>query len=188
MFCSDSFLEPDMLCQSCKKNEATVLLKLAVNNKVTEMHLCGNCAPHASGGSFGGFDLEPLDLSGMTGGVGGYFKEFLPREKRALHCRSCGLAYHKFKETGLLGCPGCYDSFGPQLTALLTRMHGDCRHTGKSRIPSAAGQPAPSSARASALSLARLRQALKKAVENEDFETAAGLRDRIMRLEGSGGL
>ncbi len=159
-----------------------MLLKLAVNNKVMEMHLCGRCAPHAAGGSFGGFDIGPMN---MAGNVSGYFKEFLPREKRALHCRDCGQPYHKFKETGLLGCPGCYGSFGPQLAELLTRIHGTCQHTGKCCRPSAA-EPSPYRG-ASAQSLAGLRQALKKAVESEDFETAAGLRDRIRRLGGANG-
>jgi protein arginine kinase activator len=174
-----------MLCQSCKKNEATVLLKLAVNNKVMEMHLCGRCAPHAAGGSFSGFDIEPMNMAGMTGNLSGYFKEFLPREKRALHCRDCGLAYHTFKETGLLGCPGCYGSFGPQLAELLTRIHGNCQHAGKSCRPS--GAKPPPARGASAQSLAGLRQALKKAVESEDFEAAADLRDRIRRLGGVNG-
>ena len=175
-----------MLCQSCKKNEATVFLKLAVNHKVVEMHLCGECAPYAAGGAFGGFDMEPVNIAGMTGNVNGYFKEFLPRERRALHCRRCGLAYHEFKERGLLGCPGCYDGFGPQLAELMSRIHGNCQHTGKRGRPSVAGTPQPARG-TPPHSLSALKQALRRAVEKEDFETAADLRDRIRRLEAADG-
>ncbi len=165
-----------MLCQLCKKNDATVFLKVAVNNKVTEMHLCGHCAT-LKGAAFGGLETGPMNISGMMGNMSGYFKEFLPHEKRALHCRSCGLTYHEFKETGFLGCPGCYADFSHQLTELLTRIHGNCLHTGKRPLPGAAA------AKTGADSAAGLKEALKKAVESEDFEAAARLRDRLRNME-----
>ncbi|HOW88914.1 MAG TPA: UvrB/UvrC motif-containing protein [Elusimicrobiales bacterium] len=175
-----------MLCRACKKKEATVFLKLAVNSKVVEMHLCGDCAPYAADGSFGGLDIEPMNMAGQGGGACAFFKEFLPRDKRALSCPACGLAYHEFKDSGRLGCAGCYESFAPQLSELLTRIHGNCRHTGK-RCGPTAGAPAPERTRGAArASSSVLRQALKKAVENEDFERAAELRDRIRKLEGHG--
>jgi len=170
-----------MLCQSCGKNDAVIFLKAAVNNKVTGIHLCGHCAEE-KGVTFSGLDAEPLNLSGMPGHFGGYFKEFLPREKRTLRCRTCGQAYHEFKESGLLGCPGCYAEFAPQLTELLTRIHGSCAHTGKQYAVT--GKPPAARPRESA---AGLREALKKAVAREDFEAAARLRDRIKELGGANG-
>ena len=180
-----------MLCQSCKKNEAAVFLKVAVNNKVTEMHLCEACAA-AGGAAFGGLETGPMNISGMMGNMSGYFKEFLPREKRALHCRTCGLTYHEFKESGFLGCPECYADFAPQLTELLTRIHGNCLHAGKrpalfpGRPKCGAGPAALESGIAEKMGADRagLKEALKKAVEGEDFEAAARLRDRIRNLEG----
>jgi len=170
-----------MLCQVCKKNAASVFLKVAVNNKMTEMHLCERCAA-GKGASFAGFDVEPFNISGMTGNLSGYFKEFLPREKRTLHCRSCGLAYHEFKEAGFLGCPECYSSFEPQLTELLTRIHGNCGHTGKNCGASIVHPVVNGASPAARRSVSELKAALKKAVETEDFESAARLRDRIREL------
>ncbi len=180
-----------MLCQSCKKNEAAVFLKVAVNNKVTEMHLCEACAAGVT--AFGGLEAGPMNISGMMGNMSGYFKEFLPHEKRALHCRSCGLTYHEFKESGFLGCPECYADFEHPLTELLTRIHGNCLHAGKRPAlcpgrPKCGTSPVPVvfglAGQKTIYNTEALKEALKKAVENEDFEAAAGLRDRIRNLEG----
>ena len=119
-----------MLCQSCKKNEAALFLKVAVNNKVTEMHLCEACAA-AGGAALGGLETGPMNISGMMGNMSGYFKDFLPAERRTLRCRSCGLKYSDFKETGRLGCPDCYTSLEPQLTELMARIHGASQHAGR---------------------------------------------------------
>ena len=180
-----------MLCQSCKKNEAALFLKVAVNNKVTEMHLCEACAA-AGGAALGGLETGPMNISGMMGNMSGYFKEFLPRGKRALHCRTCGLTYHEFKESGFLGCPGCYAEFEHPLTELLTRIHGNCLHAGKRPALFSDGPKSPASPAAPqdgpdekpGADCAGLKEALKKAVGSEDFEAAARLRDRIRDLEG----
>lgn len=162
-----------MLCQFCSKNDATVFLKVAVNNKMTELHLCENCV--AEKGEALGITAGPMNISGMLGNMSGYFKEFLPKEKRTLHCQACGLAYHQFKESGFLGCPECYKSFEPQLAELLTRIHGNSQHLGKQAAPDKSAQAGKTGGE----TLAGLKEALKKAIALEDYETAARLRDRI---------
>lgn len=173
-----------MLCQECKKNEAEVFLKLAVNNKVTEMHLCSRCAER-KGAGLHGFEIGPMNISEMLGNMSGYFKEFLPAEKKTLRCQACGLKYHEFKEAGLLGCPHCYTSFEPQLKELLARIHGNYQHCGKKHSGTPAARPKHAAAHSKPeVSVAELKEQLKKAVEREDFEEAAALRDRIRELGG----
>jgi len=100
-------------------------------------------------------------------------------EERIGHvqCPRCGLLYSSFKETGRLGCSECYAAFQFQLRPLLRRIHGDTRHRGKA--PSH-GAGSSSGAR----EIQRLHDELQRAVEREEFEKAAGIRDEIRRLGG----
>jgi protein arginine kinase activator len=93
-------------------------------------------------------------------------------------CGGCGLTFAKFKETSLLGCPACYEAFAEQLQPLLEREHEyGGQHVGK--VPRRAdGQEAKNTR------LLRLRKSLADAVANEDFRSAAKLRDELKKLEG----
>lgn len=171
-----------MLCEECREKNAVVFLKLAVNNKVTELHLCPACA--AKKGMGFGLETGAFNISDIVGNMSGYFKDFLPQEKKTLRCVACGLKYSEFKETGRLGCPDCYAGFEAQLTELMTRIHGASRHAGRAYQ----GGPALKLSKAeTARRLEELRAALKDAVAKEDFEAAARLRDELKRLEGPGG-
>ena len=171
-----------MLCEECRLKNAVVFLKLAVNNKVTELHLCPACA--AKKGMGLGLETGAFNISDIIGNMGGYFKEFLPPEKGTLRCGACGLKYSEFKESGRLGCPGCYAGFEPQLTELMARIHGASQHAGRAYR----GGPAPKLSKAEAARrLEELRAALKDAVAKEDFEGAARVRDALKELERHGG-
>lgn len=165
-----------MNCMECKKKAASVFFKAVVNNKITEMSLCESCARDKGIELTMGQDF--LSFSGLFGDLSELAKEFLPVEKKSLRCPACGLKYSQFKETGRLGCPECYKSFEPQLTQLLTRIHGCALHSGKKY------QPSPAPGPASPLLIEAARKELKAAVEREDFETAARLRDKIKEYEG----
>lgn len=49
-------------------------------------------------------------------------------------CPRCGFCESDFKKTLRLGCPHCYEVFGPELSTFLPKMHSGCTHVGK--IPS----------------------------------------------------
>jgi protein arginine kinase activator len=94
-------------------------------------------------------------------------------------CPECKTTYAEFRQTGLLGCPNCYAAFDAQLTPLLERAHdGLVEHFGK--VPRKAG-----GSRTPQTDIVRLRRELKAALEHEDYETAARLRDSIRELERS---
>ena len=99
-------------------------------------------------------------------------------EERVVHvqCPRCGLLYSAFRETGRLGCAECYTAFQFQLRPLLRRIHGDTRHRGK--VPARDGEGAVRSRQ-----IQRLHDELQRAVEREEFEHAAAIRDEIKRLE-----
>jgi len=96
-----------------------------------------------------------------------------------VQCPRCGLVYSEFKESGRLGCSECYTTFRSQLRPLLRRIHGSTKHVGKA--------PARDSERvALRREIQRLHEDLQRAIEREEFETAASLRDRIRAIETQG--
>ena len=163
-----------MLCQICGKNPATVHFTEIHDNKMSEIHVCDRCAeekglqtPQAKHK----FDIADL-IAGMVDSVTS------TEEERVGHvqCPRCGLLYSAFKETGRLGCAECYQAFQFQLRPLLRRIHGDTRHKGKKPARDHAGATRTRQ-------IQRLHDELQRAVEREDFERAAGIRDEIRRLE-----
>jgi len=165
------------LCEECHKAAAAVFLKLAVNNKVTEIHLCPACAARKGMGL--GLETGAFNISDIVGNINGYFKDFLPPEKRTLRCSVCGLKYSEFKESGRLGCPDCYKSFEPQLGELMERIHGAAQHSGREY---ASGARLKLSKAEVSRRLEGLRAALKVALAKEDFENAARLNEAIKEL------
>jgi len=165
-----------MLCQICGKNPGTVHITEIHDNKMSEIHVCERCAEekgiHATAKKQK-FDIADL-LAGMVDDMTN------TEEERVGHvqCPRCGLLYSGFKETGRLGCPECYTAFQFQLRPLLRRIHGDTRHHGKTPTH---GGTAGSGAR----EIQRLHDDLQRAVEREEFEKAAGIRDEIRRLGGA---
>lgn len=95
-------------------------------------------------------------------------------------CAFCNLTFAEFRETGRLGCPHCYSAFEGHLRGLLRRIHGGTQHVGKVYLP-----PDPLQTEREKR-LEGLRRRLERAVEAEDFERAAHLRDQIRSLELSG--
>ena len=162
-----------MLCDDCGENEAILHLTSIENNQIKSSHLCEQCASEKG--------LEP----GVgTGNVP--LTDFLAQMGKANDaagsagpCAYCGLKLDDFKKTGRLGCSQCYVTFEPHLRPLLRRLHGGTQHVGKVYLP-----PNPSVAQREER-LAGLRRKLSKAVESEDFERAAQIRDLIKSLEGA---
>src|SRR6185436_10107948 len=87
-------------------------------------------------------------------------------------CPQCGFSQADFKKSGRLGCPECYKTFAEGLSGLLKTMHKGTRHIGKT--PEALRQTRETVDR-----LKSLQKKLAKAIEGEDYETAAALRDEI---------
>ena len=161
-------------CQNCGKNPATLHLTEIQDNRMTELHLCHACAEEK------GLNATPKSqkfsigelLANMVDGMSTADEERVG----PVQCPSCGMHYSTFKETGRLGCARCYDAFGAKLRPLLRRIHGSTRHVGKLPAHDA-------SVVTPQRQVQRLHDELLKAVEREEFERAAEIRDRIKSLE-----
>lgn len=159
-----------MSCEQCHEREAVIHLTQIVNEQVTTLHLCEQCAAEKGVESPGSLPKTPLGtfLAAM---------EQTPAPRAAETCSRCGGSLQDFRETGRLGCPDCYRSFEVNLRDLLRRLHGSTHHMGERYTE---GGTAPPRERHQA---AELREQLRLAVETENFELAAELRDRLRVLE-----
>jgi protein arginine kinase activator len=160
------------LCQDCQKREATMHFTDIKDGKKTESHLCKQCAQKRQKDM--AFPTSILSAIVQGGGAAAAKSE---SEAVPAFCPSCGLAYSDFKAKGRLGCPSCYDAFAPVLVPLLEKVHGAAAHAGK----------APSGRRRvieSRKEIEELEARLAAAVEAEDYEAAAELRDTIRQLKG----
>jgi len=161
-----------MVCDICSKNQATVHLTEIVDDQMTELHLCEECARQKSAQMEQQFGLSDL-LAGLA-----EFEKPTAKEKEAVavKCASCGLSYTDFKKLGRLGCGDCYASFKKYLGPLLKRIHGSNVHLGKS--PLKAGKTVKKKPDSD-----ELRQQLHNAIDKEEFEEAARIRDQIKELD-----
>src|SRR3989338_6981515 len=163
-----------MLCDVCGKNEATVHLTEIINEQVTKLHLCEDCAREKGAEMEEHFGLSDL-LAGLSDvGVPGATIE--PEVVEAIKCTNCGFTYQNFRKIGRFGCGLCYEAFKKQLAPLLKRKHGTDRHVGK--IPLRVGKTVKDTR-----NLQELKLQMEKAIQSEEFEEAARLRDKIRELE-----
>jgi protein arginine kinase activator len=163
-----------MSCDQCREREAVIHLTQIVNEQVTTLHLCEKCAAEKGVESPGSAVKTPLGsfLAAMGKGA----EQQLPSARSGETCQRCGATFQDFRETGRLGCPDCYRTFESSLRDLLRRLHGSTHHLGE-RYAERESPPAPVE------QAADLREQLRLAVETENFELAAELRDRLRVVE-----
>lgn len=170
-----------MLCQDCKQRVATVIYTEVTEGSKKVLHLCQTCVekrgvPTPVLKDPLEVDLVFKDLLEQLGEEEGVVDGGHPLDSEA--CRGCGWSFGSFRQTGLLGCPRCYRSFEEPLKDILRRVHGSNEHIGKAyrRVNLIVAEEEVDS----------LKEELEEAVELEDFERAAALRDRIQNLERGG--
>ena len=173
-----------MKCDKCPK-KATVHLTEIVDGKVMEMHLCEDCARDQSQHMEQQFGLADL-LAGLTD-----FGKHVPDTQKevVLLCPACGLSYEDFRKFGRFGCAECYTAFNPHLKTLLKKIHGSTAHLGKKLATVEPATPVSEKGGVLAVkapaadSMESLRARMHRAIDDEDFELAATLRDKIRELE-----
>jgi protein arginine kinase activator len=162
-----------MKCENCEKNEATVHLTQIREGKKVQLNLCKECARKKGFGN--PLDDVPFPLAEFLAGmvkdgtteVGGQVGE--------LECPGCGIKFVEFSKIGRFGCGRCYHAFEKPLEDLFRRIHGSTIHRG--RTPRSRGGPKTLLAEE-----IKLKEDLRQAIDEEDFEEAAIIRDRLRAL------
>lgn len=161
-----------MLCQHCHEREATIHMTQNINGKVTELAICAQCAKEKK------IQLPFMDDFGFSG----LFSNFFGGEREAdggqmLLCPTCSSSLERFRQTGLLGCEDCYDTFSKEIEPLIIEVQGTDSNEGKTPLREADETEEDDEIKV-------LKQQLEEAIRNEDYELAAKLRDEIRGKEG----
>lgn len=158
-----------MKCESCNKKHANVHITEIREEERSERHLCEDCAQSVTNS----FTKMPSPSDILTNLISQMAPEI--SEMSRIVCPVCNISYLEFRSQGRLGCPMDYTAFEKGLVPLLEKMHGSSQHIGK--VPPAAGREVINKNK-----LIQLQKDLNTAVEKEDYENAAAIRDKIKNL------
>lgn len=174
-----------MQCDRCKKRDAKVLYTEIINGVKKEQHLCEECAANYTSFqiekpflnnefSLGDLLSTLFDNYSAAGAKNSFYN--IPK----LQCKNCGTTYEGFLQLGKFGCAECYRSFNGQLGKTLKGIQGAEVHTGKrpKGFVSSTDRILKDMSEIEKLSLK-----LQEAIEKEEFEEAARLRDLIKQLK-----
>lgn len=157
-------------CDRCE-SPATVHVTHIKAGAKSERHLCEECA-------------RALHVPQAAKELQKLLKSFEPHVAMARPpavdagrtCPDCGMTYNEFRQLGRFGCPRDYEIFEQNVVRLLKRIHGAALYSG----PTPQGGEVENGQLVDEIVRARAR--LAAAVEQEDYEEAARLRDEIQRL------
>lgn len=164
-------------CKICKVRPAKIHYTEIVNNKMVTVDLCLECAGDK------GIDVNISPVYGLGDLVAELIDNTADTGSEKIgkvNCPKCGYDYSDFKNIGRFGCPDCYRAFNAQLYPLLRHVHGGTQHAGKN--PGRLGGKTVVRQR-----IMRLQEDLASAVEREDYEKAAEIRDEIRKIENDKG-
>ena len=159
-------------CRRCAK-PATLHITEIRDGQAGVIHLCETCAREYLENSSDGENAPPgMDLAAKL-------EELIAEsEESPASCPNCGISFNEFRESGRFGCPHDYSEFLTELLPLLENIHEDTKHIGKRPRSTVVGTQEQAQ-------LIHLRNEQREAIEAEDYETAARLRDEIATLEVS---
>lgn len=175
-----------MLCQKCHKKTASVFISSIINGQETRMYLCNDCAKDYPLFKFNSQDpfsikdvMEKFDIS--EGDSIDTKKENLLAidkdcEEKEIICPNCYSTYDEYRQTGKVGCSKCYEVFEKQLKPILRNIYGYEEYIGKSPKKDNSHIYTSKEVRV-------LKEDLNRAVEQEEYEKAADIRDKIKELE-----
>lgn len=161
-----------MVCDICKTGDAVIQLTEVEGKGVRQLHLCEKCA--AERGVETTITAPKPEITSFLQTV---HQQMAVSQGDAARCTFCSGTLKDFRTTGRLGCAHCYDAFEMSLRDLLRRVHGNSRHIGrKYEAPSADSTETAGTAN-------ELRAQLLRAIQGEQFEQAANIRDQLRGME-----
>jgi len=164
-----------MYCEECKQKPAAVHLTQVYNGNIIQSHLCEECAAKK-----GGFIFDPgnkFSIPNLLSSIFGSSYGMDPNVTADIKtCPGCGMNFNDIRKTGKLGCSQCYQLFAKEMEPTLRRIHGNSQHIGK--IPSRGGEKVLLRKQ-----LDHLKNRLQEAVNSEEYEKAAEIRDNIKEME-----
>lgn len=162
-----------MICDDCKERDAVVNYTAVKDNTLVQLHLCEQCASERGVET----TVSTLPKHPLGEFLNQVQQQIVAAPADASRCTFCGTTMADFRASGRWGCARCYSQFENGIRELLRRVHGHARHIGR-----AYRAPQSETLERSAV-LGELREKLRRAIDNEQFEQAAELRDRLKGME-----
>ena len=174
-----------MKCQQCEKPATFHITELTKPEAIQEVHLCEDCAREYLAKQEQE-QLEPEVAQGsLAGALAQQFKVNQTAEELAQldqrSCPKCGITFYEFRHVGRLGCPYDYVCFEEELEPLIINIHGETAHRGKRPAHGGAEQASRQA------DLIGLRREMRECVEQEAYEKASQLLNKIRELEAEQG-
>ena len=116
-----------------------------------------------------------LDFASLLSNLSSAFSVYPFKVINTKRCESCKTSIEEIANTGKLGCENCYKTFYSELLPFIKKVQSNVKHVGK-RPVNIKNKMDTSSKKDK---LTALRERLKAAVEKQEFEQAAVLRDEI---------
>ena len=148
-------------CQGCTKPSA-VYVTLVAGGKAETYACCQDCPSTQSLAIAGTLPSAALGLTLAT-----------PLPLGRGKCPTCGFRWADFERVHRMGCPTCYQAHAQEILGTIIRLQPGLEHQGRR----------PHTPQDKRARLEEARRSLKTAQQEEDFETAAALRDEIAELE-----
>lgn len=156
----------ERVCDGCSERIGRVRVYQTKGSEFSELWLCDRCAATL------GVEDEAPAFAPTVGELLGV----LTGEGASRACPTCGTPFRRIRQTGRVGCAECYRVFHGRIQLLLEQSGQTETHEG--RYPARLG-----SFKRLLVDRESLRERLARAVEDEKYEEAATLRDRIRELE-----
>lgn len=196
-----------MLCEHCKTREATIKYVEVINGVKSEHNLCTQCASRLDIGQYSALFEGEFPLGRLLSGLLGMQDSDRSAGRYAdVVCPTCGTTYEEFVKDSRFGCPDCYSVFDPLIGENIKHLQGSERHVGKrprtdgnglsagaqdgdggtqKRTDSADGAAAGRFAAEVPLRerMELLQARIRNAVQREEYEEAAVLRDELHKLK-----
>lgn len=162
-----------MKCDVCNIADAVIHIKQIVGDSENELHLCEECAEIK--GIIANDDKVEFSVSNLLTGlvdISGLSKEL---DKKKV-CPKCKLTMEKLKKQMKLGCSECYSVFSKEIQQILRKIFDDCRHKGK--YPKYLLEY-----KNYLMDIQKLKLKLQEVLQEENYEEAAKIRDKINELK-----
>ena len=160
-----------MICDMCKLNEAKVSVEQVADGVTKNIYLCPACSQRLGFGMFS----KTIDISITK--ILGSDDEDNDDGRKSEQCPVCGLSFREIESKKMMGCPECFSFFKAEIMEILGKKKKNLKYSGFITDEQS------SETFFETHSSEELHEELKKAVETEDYERAAALRDEIKALE-----
>ncbi len=158
-----------MICDMCKLNKAKISVEQVADGVTKNIYLCPACSQRLGFGMFSKtIDISITKILEANDNDDG---------RKSDQCPVCGLSFREIESKKMMGCPECFSFFKAEIMEILGKKKKNLKYSGFITDEQS------SETFFETHSSEELHEELKKAVETEDYERAAALRDEIKALE-----